>query len=304
MADMPELPFRKVALVVHPTREIGGALAAVEDWTERHGLELVQLATEGGSREVAAPGEVSSADLVVALGGDGTVLAALHAAAGTGAPVLGVACGSLGALSAVTAEELAAALDRFRVDDWTARPLPALAIASDDGGDDWAVNDFVVVRRGSGQLAADIAVDGAVYVRLAGDGVIVATPLGSSAYTMAVGGPILAIGTEAFVCTPLAMHGGNAPPLVVPADSTLTVDVHPSYAGFDLEIDGRRRPTSAVRSYRFTLRPEMLRLVRFAGLGFGLNALRRRGLIADSPRIMARDRRGAADQGAPSDSGR
>ena len=57
---------------------------------------------------------------------------------------------------------------------------------------------------------------------------------------MAAGGPVLAAGTPAFVCTPLAMHGGSAPPLVVPADAVVTVDVHPGYAGFDVEIDGRR----------------------------------------------------------------
>ena len=91
--------------------------------------------------------------------------------------MLGVACGSLGALSAVAADELDGALDRFRAGDWTSRALPALEMAS-EAGEDWAVNDFVLVRRGAGQIAADVAVDGELYVRLAGDGVIVATPLG------------------------------------------------------------------------------------------------------------------------------
>ena len=78
-------------------------------------------------------------------------------------------------------------------------------------------------------------------MRLAGDGLIVATALGSSAYSMAAGGPVLAAGTPAFVCTPLAMHGGSAPPLVVPGDAVVTVDVHPGFAGFDVEVDGRQR---------------------------------------------------------------
>ena len=98
----------------------------------------------------------------------------------------------------------------------------------------------MVVRRGAGQLAATVTVDDEQYVRLAGDGVVVATALGSSAYSMAAGGPVLAAGTPAFVCTPLAMHGGSAPPLVVPSDATLTVDVQPGHAGFDIEIDGSR----------------------------------------------------------------
>jgi NAD+ kinase len=282
-----DVPFRRVALVVHPTRDIDNAVATLERWTAREGLELVQLEAKGNSRVVADQGTVSAADLVVALGGDGTVLAALRAAAGT--PVLGVACGSLGAMSAVTAEELDRALDRFQEGDWIARSLPALAIES-DAGDDWAANDFVLVRRGAGQVTADVTVDDELYVRLAGDGLIVATPLGSSAYTMAAGGPIVVAGTTVFLCTPLAMHGGNAPPLVIPADATLSVDVRPSYAGYDVEIDGQRRHATAT-SYRFVLEKDRLSLVTFGRTGRGLTPLRKRGLIADSPRIMARDRR-------------
>src|SRR5205085_74616 len=140
------------------------------------------------------------------------------------------------------AAELAGALDRLRAGDWTARPLPVLSVRAPDAPDDWAVNDFVVVRRGGGQIVVELSVDGELYVRLAGDGVIVATPIGSSAYSMAAGGPVLAAHTAAFVCTPLAMHGGSAPPLVVSGDATVTVEVHPGYAGFDAEIDGHRRP--------------------------------------------------------------
>lgn len=282
-----------IALVVHPTRAIDGALATLRRWTQEHGLELVQPAIAGDSRRaVAPPGTVADSDLVVALGGDGTVLAALRAAAPAGKPVLGVACGSLGALSTVSAEELAEGLDRFLAGDWTPRSLPALAIAGSDGAGDWAINDFVVVRRGAGQVAADVTVDDELYVRLAGDGVIVATPVGSSAYSMAAGGPVLASGTRAFVCTPLAMHGGSAPPVVVPADATVTIDVHPGFAGFDVETDGHRRALEAGR-FRLTLEEGKVVLVTFDTRGPGLTGLRRRRLIADSPRIFARDERAA-----------
>jgi NAD+ kinase len=285
--------LQRIALVVHPTRAIDGALAALRRWTQERGLELAQLEIDGGvQREVAAHRTVAASDLVVALGGDGTVLAALRAAAPTGTPVLGVACGSLGALSTVAAGELVEGLDRFVAGDWKPRSLPALAIAGSDGAGDWAINDFVVVRRGAGQVAADITVDDELYVRLAGDGVIVATPVGSSAYSMAAGGPVLASGTRGFVCTPLAMHGGNAPPVVVPADATVTIDVHPGFAGFDVEIDGRRRPLDAGR-FRLTLDEGKVTLVTFDTRGPGLTGLRRRRLVTDSPRIFARDERAA-----------
>src|SRR4051794_40541036 len=172
-------------------------------------------------RECAPLAEAAAGDLVVALGGDGTVLRALRASAALRVPVLGVACGSLGALSAVAAGELPSRLGRLRDGDWTHRSLPALAISAAGIAGEWAVNDFVVFRGGAGQLATDVTIDGELYARAAGDGLIVATALGSTAYSMAAGGPILGARTAAFVCTPLAMHGGCAPPLVGPAKATL-----------------------------------------------------------------------------------
>jgi NAD+ kinase len=287
--EPPQIPFQRVALVVHPTRDIERGLDTLQRWTGEEGLELVQLGAEGSRRVVAPAGTVGAADLVVALGGDGTVLAALRLAADTGTPVLGVSCGSLGALSAVTADELDAALARFRSGDWITRALPALEMTSEHGAD-WAINDVVLVRRGAGQIAADITVDDELYVRLAGDGVIVATPLGSTAYSLAAGGAILPTGTPAFLCTPLAMHAGSAAPLVVPADAALSVDVDSGYAGFDVEIDGQRRHLEGTR-FRFALHEDRVNLATFATTGHGLAGLRRRGIVADSPRIAIRDAR-------------
>ena len=244
------VPIR-VALVVHPTRAVDRALATLVDWTDERGVPLVQLAVESDAgRSLAAAGSPEPGDLVLALGGDGTVLSALRSAAPLDAPVLGVACGSLGALSAVKADGLAGALDRVFSGDWTPRSLPALAVDDGSGHAAWAANDFVVMRRGAGQLVAELSIDDELYARVAGDGLIVATALGSSAYSMAAGGPVLAAGTPAFVCTPLAMHGGSAPPLVVAADAVVTVEVHPGYAGFDVEVDGHER---VVEAHRFRL---------------------------------------------------
>jgi NAD+ kinase len=283
----------RVAVVVHPTREIAAPLQTLERWADSHELDIVQIPALGGAdREVAPRGELDAGDLVIALGGDGTVLSALRAAARKDAAVLGVACGSLGALTAVHADQFEQALERVVSGDWTARPLPALAIHPATEPDEWALNDFVVVRRGAGQLVVNLSVDDELYVRLAGDGLIIASALGSSAYSMAAGGPVLASGTPAFVCTPLAMHGGNAPPLVVPATSTVGIEVHPSFAGFDVELDGHIYPLQAL-DYRVSLHPEKVSLVSFGELGLGIPGLRKRRLITDSPRVLARDDRAA-----------
>jgi NAD+ kinase len=283
----------RVALVVHPTREIDTPLGMLERWTARQGMDLVQIPAVGrNSREVARQGELESGDIVVALGGDGTVLSALRASAPKEAPVLGVACGSLGALTAVPATGLEPALDRIQSGDWIPRRLPALSIQPADAPDQWAVNDFVVVRRGAGQAVVDVSVDDELYVRLAGDGIVVATALGSSAYSMAAGGPLLVRGTEGIVCTPIAMHGGNAPPIVVPRSSSVRLEVRPSFAGFDVEIDGQTEPDQAL-DYRISLHDDMVTLVSFGEPDLGLTGLRKRGLITDSPRVLARDLRAA-----------
>jgi NAD+ kinase len=89
------------------------------------------------------------------------------------------------------------------------------------------------------------------------------------------------------------MHAGSAAPLVVPADATLSIDVDPGYAGFDVEIDGQRRHLEGTR-FSFAAHANRVSLVTFATTGRGLAGLRRRGIIADSPRIAIRDKRAKA----------
>jgi NAD+ kinase len=285
---------RRIGLVVHPSREIGQPLATLHEWAGERDVEVVQLEAPGSKRQVAPYGELSVCDLVVAIGGDGTVLTALRAAADSAAPVLGVACGSLGALSAVTAGELNEALDLFEQGQWSPRKLDAISVSTDgDGRTAWALNDFVLVRR-TGQLLVDVTVGSELYARVAGDGVIVATPLGSSAYSMASGGPIIAAGTDAFVVTPLLMHGGCAPPIVVRDDTTVTLEANPTYAGFDVEVDGHPMEIAEAKTFTISLCEHTATLVAMAEPGLGITALRRRGLVTDSPRVLARDERAAA----------
>jgi NAD+ kinase len=284
-------PPQRVALLLHPARPIAGPLEVVQRWAERRGLHVVQISAPGSADSRALPhAEPEAGDLIVALGGDGTVLRALRVSAAVNAPVLGAACGSLGVITTVTADDLDGALERVYDGDWTPRRLPALRIQSAGVPDECALNDFVAVRRGAGQLVANVSVDDELYVRLSGDGLIVATALGSSAYSMAAGGPVVVTGAPAFVFTPLAMHGGNAPPLVVPASSTLHVELHPGFAGFEIEIDGDTRTTTQL-DYTLSLHEDMVTLVALGGQSLGLTRLRDRRLISDSARILARDAR-------------
>lgn len=287
---------RQIGVVVHPSRPLDKALAAVRRWAEEEGWRLGQVPVDGQDRRVAEVVDPEDCGLLLAMGGDGTVLAALHAAARVDAPVLGVACGSLGAMTSVKAPDVATALGRFAAGDWTARSLPALRVSRDGEAIGTAFNDLVVVRSGAGQVILDIGVDGATFARLAGDGVVVATPLGSSAYTLAAHGPLLAVAADVIVITPLAPHGGSVPPVVLSADSRISVGVDGGWSGARIELDGRvtgedPRPGGAAL-FELGLRvvPGAATLVDLDGETL-IAGLRRRGVIADSPRLRARDER-------------
>lgn len=288
--------MKRVGLVVHPTRPVPDAVEVVEGWTMEHGLELVQVPI-GRQPRVAPDGAVSACDLIVALGGDGTILKALHASAGTRTPVLGVAYGSLGALTAVPTAELRAALDRFAIGETRLRELPALVIGAGEDQIASAINDMVVARGRGTQLLLDLYVDGELYARLAGDGVVLATPLGSSAYSMAAGGSLLAAEADVFVCTPLAMHGGCAPPLVVAGGGEVTLEVHPGHSGFYVEVDGFALQTQA-QEFAITRTSLYARLVAADDFRTNFPHLRARRLISDSPRVVRHGERDAQTETA------
>jgi NAD+ kinase len=288
---MPEL--RRLGLVIHPSRPLDGVLGALGDWTAANGAELAQVRIEGQTRVVADPIEPGDCDLLIAVGGDGTTLTALHAGAPTGKAVLGIACGSVGVLTSIRAEQTLAALDKVDAGDWTSHDVPGLEVSGGSAGD-VAINDLTVIRDGPNQLIVSIVVDGEHYASVAGDGLVVATPLGSSAYTMAAGGPLLAAGAEGVVITPLAPHGGFCPPLVAGLDSHVELTIDPGHGGVRHEIDGRLAsfPSEQLSA---RVRPAYAKLVELAGEEPRLTGLRRRGLIADSPRVLVRDARGDAE---------
>jgi NAD+ kinase len=286
--------FDRIGLAVHPQRELDNALATVRDWAERQGAEVVQIAST--EREVAPRGEPADCDLVIALGGDGTTLAALHAAAPVGRPVLGVACGSLGALTGTTADKLDDALDRVAAGEWKPRKLPALTARREGAEPLHAINDLVLVRAGAGQVTIEVLVDGERFIRFAGDGLVAATALGSTAYTLASGGPMIAPGGTALVLTPLSPHGGVCPPLVAGPGNEVAVSLDPGHGGARVEVDGqvkeeleRMEPVT----FELELEPGFATLVSLGEEEPMIAGLRRRRILLDSPRVLAREERHA-----------
>jgi NAD+ kinase len=280
--------MRQLGLVVHPTRRVEEVLEEIRAWASKHGLTVGQIPVPGQARQVAEPVEAEASDLLLALGGDGTALIALHAGAASSRPVLGVACGSVGVLTSVSAERVTWALDQIAAGRWTPEAIPGLDVAWGNENGGVAINDAAVIRDGPGQIMVSISVDEMLYARVAGDGLVVATALGSSAYNMAAGGPILAPGAEGMVATPLAPHGGSCPPLVAGNASRLTLTIEPGWGGARFERDGRPEAVAG-RLLTVRHRRDYATRVTLAEEEPRLTGLRRRGLVLDSPRVLARD---------------
>jgi NAD+ kinase len=275
-----------LGLVVHPSRSVDDPLRLVREWTEQHGVDVVQVPAAYSQRRVAEEGEAADSDLIVSIGGDGTTLAALRSAALAGRPVLGIACGSLGALATVAVPDVTRSLERFSRGEWEPREFPALGVTRPDGEPLFALNDVAVVRAGGGQVRVSAHVDGGLYARIAGDGAIVSTPIGSSGYTISAGGPLLATGLDGFVFTPLPKHGGFVPPLVIPAESVLELEVGAGFGGARLEVDGQVA-ADRVQSLTVRWRDEAATMVSFPDQETLTAGLRRRRIILDSPRVAA-----------------
>jgi len=277
---------KRIGILVHPTRNVDEPLREIQEWTERHAVDVVQVATPYPQRPIAKKADMAAIDLIVSIGGDGTTLAALRAGAVSGRPVLGVACGSLGALANITAAYVTHALDRFSAGDWSPRSYPALWVLRAEREPLFALNDVALVRASGGQVRLSASVDGSLFARMAGDGAVVSTPIGTSGYAISAGGPLLLTHVDGYVFTPLPKHGGFAPPLVIASTSELVIDVAGAFAGARLEIDGQVAG-EYVGALTITFRPAMATQVSFEDDESVLAGLRRRNILLDSPRLMA-----------------
>jgi NAD+ kinase len=179
-----------------------------------------------------------SCDLCLVLGGDGTILRALGAYAGSEVPVFGINFGTVGFLAAAEADELEGALDRAFAGDYEVMTLPALAIGA-LGERRVALNDVSFTRRPRGRVAElSYRLGGQEVGRVRCDGLVAATPAGSTGYNLANQGPILAWGVEGYVVSFVAPHSLTARPLVVAPDDVLHVHNDGGRDPVDIALDG------------------------------------------------------------------
>lgn len=168
-------------------------------------------------------------DLVLSFGGDGTLLRTAHLTGPNDTPVLGVNIGRLGFLADTEVDQLYEALESIVAGNYNVEErmvLEADVDSPDHFDTEWALNDFVIDRSGAtGLMKIEVYVDDTPLNTYWADGIIIATPTGSTAYSLSTGGPILAPGVDAVVLTPIASHTLTVRPIVLPAASSITCRV-------------------------------------------------------------------------------
>jgi len=243
---------RTVLLVTHTGRSAAVALGVdvarrlVESGITVHALETEAAVLDCAGIVAVAPAAAAvGAELVLVLGGDGTLLRAAELARPAGAPLLGVNLGRVGFLAQAEEEEVDRVVDRVLARDYEVEERMTIDVSvSVDGAvvaEQWALND-ATVEKAARQRMLDIVVevDDRPLSRWGCDGVVMATPTGSTAYAFSAGGPIVWPEVAALLLVPISAHALFARPLVVAPTSVLAVELVDVEGGAVLFCDGRR----------------------------------------------------------------
>jgi NAD+ kinase len=227
-----EVTAEALEALLRLARERGVELRLDPQETAKHGLE------PGPALTLDAPLD-TTVDICFALGGDGTILNALRTYASSAVPVFGINFGEMGFLATVEAEDALSGIRRALEGDFEELSLPAITL-SGDGGESLAINDLSIHRQ-QGNRVADLeySVDGYEVGRVRCDGLVVATPAGSTGYNLANGGPVMAWGVQGYVVSFIAPHSLTARTLVVAPDDRLSVHNRSQEEPVDVTVDGR-----------------------------------------------------------------
>ncbi len=242
------MAIRTVGVAIKPGEP--RALEAARDlakWLAERGVRAcfeTEAAAAIGEAGVSRADMVREADLLIVLGGDGTLLSVVRALEERAVPILGVNLGTLGFLVEVSVDEMHEALGRALAGEMTIEPRMRLAVRLLREGRElgrWlALNDAVITKGASARIVdLEARADGQLVTTYHADGLIVSTPTGSTAYTLSAGGPILLPGVPSLVLTPICPHALTQRPLVLPDSALIEVIVHPRGGEVQLAIDGQ-----------------------------------------------------------------
>ena len=242
--------MKSAAIISKPSKpELAGILPELLDWFRRREYKLYldqETAQYISGEEVMARGNMGEKhpDFALVLGGDGTLLSAARAVAHDGVPILAVNLGSLGFLTEVPLSEMYPTLEAVNAGDCPVEERSLLDCTAYRGNEvlahHFALNDVVVNKAAISRLVDfDLLIDGAFVFNYKADGVIVATPTGSTAYSLAAGGPVLMPSVTSFVITPVCPHALTHRPLVVPDKAQIELRVETGAEEAYLSIDGQ-----------------------------------------------------------------
>lgn len=258
----------RIGLVLHPSRDNALVMETLLSWVSRHGGSVI---VRDGDLERCPPGVeavtedafAERVDAIISLGGDGTMLGALRLVAHRSVPVLGVNLGHLGFLVEIHPDELDAALDRLEAEEFTVEQHSALVVRG--AGDDLiGFNDVALVRiPGEGVVQAALSVGGQRMGRFRCDGLVISTPIGSTAYAYAAGGPVVSPNLDALIIAPLAPMAGIGRPMIVSASEPVRLELLPESGRLAIEVDGLKVcETGAGDVYDVELSPSAGQVVR------------------------------------------
>ncbi|MDX3188728.1 NAD(+)/NADH kinase [Streptomyces sp. MN03-5084-2B] len=282
--------MHSAGLVLHPRRDSAAAVEAVLGWAGKRNIEILGIADEIVRLNCAAEGVPAEelgrrSDLLVSLGGDGTMLRAMRLADGQRAPVLGVNLGKLGFLAEVDVPDLPGALSAIDDHEFTVEPRLAVDAVL-QGRRITAFNDIAVVRvPGDGSAVVAVRVGGQPFVSYSADAVVVATPTGSTAYSFSAGGPITSPSVEALLVTPAAPHSAYSRGVVLSVHDEVTLELLPTSGRLAVEVDGQVEGyVSPGEHLDLRARPSAARVVRLGMTTFYQRA-RRKLRLTDSAEI-------------------
>ena len=251
-----------VRRLVELASEAGVTVRIPPEETEKHDLAGIEGAEVGADPDAPT-------DLALVFGGDGTILGAMRRFAGTDVPVFAINFGAIGFLATVEREPLDEGIRRALAGDFHVLDLPTLAVAT-SAGEHVAVNDVSFHRRPASRVAElGYMVEGEELGKVRCDGLVVASPAGSTGYNLANGGPVMAWGVEGYVVSFIAPHTLTARALVVAPDGAMQVVNRAQDEPVDLMSDGRTvgalEPGEEVE---ITFRPDTAHIAQVGGASF------------------------------------
>ncbi len=210
-----------------------------------------------------------TADMVISIGGDGTFLKAASRVGDKGIPILGINTGRLGFLADISPDEMEITLDEIYLNKYIVEARSVLQLQCDNPRlqrEPFALNEIAVLKHdSSSMITIHTAINGAPLTTYQADGLVIATPTGSTAYSLSVGGPIIVPHSNSVVITPVAPHSLNVRPIVICDDWQITLSVESRSHNFLVAVDGRSESCREHTQLHICKAPYAIRVVKRPG---------------------------------------